>query len=78
MEQTPNAGELAAQHSVTQPAKQDSFFHRMSERPPYQSAFPMSEAPNVTPAAFGAEWEERVEEWGKVMKQSSARCWQIA
>ncbi|OWZ67670.1 hypothetical protein AYX14_01473 [Cryptococcus neoformans] len=46
------------------------FFHRMSEAPPYQSNFPVLEAPNVTPRAFERTWEERVNEWGVFMRQS--------
>lgn len=46
------------------------FFHRMSEVPPYQSNFPLLEAPNVTPQAFERTWEERVNEWGAFMRQS--------
>jgi hypothetical protein len=46
------------------------FFHRMSERPPYTSKFPVLEAPNVTPRAFQGTWEERVNEWGGFMKQA--------
>lgn len=44
------------------------FFHKMTTDPPYKSAFPHSEIPNVTPAAFGETWEARVAEWGGHMK----------
>ncbi|OCF34389.1 hypothetical protein I316_03903 [Kwoniella heveanensis BCC8398] len=46
------------------------FFHRMSEKPPYESKFPVLETPNVTPKKFKGEWEERVGEWGEIIKQS--------
>ncbi|ORY34577.1 hypothetical protein BCR39DRAFT_116062 [Naematelia encephala] len=46
------------------------FFHRMSERPPYESHFPYLEAENVTPKAFEGTWEERLSEWGGMMKQA--------
>ncbi|EIW71350.1 hypothetical protein TREMEDRAFT_67719 [Tremella mesenterica DSM 1558] len=45
------------------------WFHRMSETPPYPSAFPVCSAPNVTPRAF-PDWEVRVNEWGGFMKQA--------
>lgn len=47
-----------------------SFFHRMAERPPYESKFPYSTAPNVVPKAFEETWEERVAEWGGFIKQA--------
>lgn len=47
-----------------------SFFHRMAERPPYESKFPYSTAPNVVPKAFGETWEESVDEWGGFIKQA--------
>ncbi|WVQ95889.1 hypothetical protein IAU59_002988 [Kwoniella sp. CBS 9459] len=46
------------------------FFHRMSDKPPYQSRFPVLETPNVTPKKFEGEWEERVGEWGGIIKQA--------
>ncbi|TXT13007.1 hypothetical protein VHUM_01408 [Vanrija humicola] len=46
------------------------FFHRMAERPPYESKFPVSTAPNVVPKAFEGTWEERVSEWGGFIKQA--------
>lgn len=47
-----------------------SFFHRMTERPPYKSKFPYSTAPNVVPEAFKETWEGRVDEWGGHIKQA--------
>lgn len=46
------------------------FFHKMSTNPPYKSAFPQSEIPNVTPEMFQGTWEERVAEWGGHMKRA--------
>ncbi|WWC66056.1 uncharacterized protein I303_108678 [Kwoniella dejecticola CBS 10117] len=46
------------------------FFHRMSEKPPYQSKFPVLEAPNVIPPKFKDTWEDGVNEWGGSMKQA--------
>ncbi|CAK9783307.1 unnamed protein product [Cutaneotrichosporon oleaginosum] len=45
------------------------FFHRMTEKPPYESKFPYSTAPNVVPAAMEG-WETRVDEWGSHIKQA--------
>nr|ODO04288.1 hypothetical protein L204_00645 [Cryptococcus depauperatus CBS 7855] len=47
------------------------FFHRMSEKPPYQSRFPVLEAPNVEPRAFAETWEKTLSDWGVFMKQAS-------
>ncbi|OCF78064.1 hypothetical protein I204_02070 [Kwoniella mangroviensis CBS 8886] len=46
------------------------FFHRMSEKPPYTSHFPVLEAPNVVPEKFKDTWEGGVNEWGGFMKQA--------
>ncbi|KAK1923409.1 hypothetical protein DB88DRAFT_505325 [Papiliotrema laurentii] len=46
------------------------YFHRMSVEPPYESKFPISKAPNVVPKAFEGVWEDRVDEWGFLLKQS--------
>ncbi|WVR07890.1 hypothetical protein IAU60_004933 [Kwoniella sp. DSM 27419] len=46
------------------------FFHRMSDKPPYQSHFPVLEAPNVTPKAFADTWEDKMGEWGGIIKQA--------
>nr|ODN86737.1 hypothetical protein L203_03986 [Cryptococcus depauperatus CBS 7841] len=46
------------------------FFHRMSEKPPYQSRFPVLEAPNVQPRAFAETWEKTLNDWGVFMKQA--------
>jgi len=43
-------------HELIRP---DSFFHRMSEAPPYESAFPISSAPNVTPKSLEGIWEDQ-------------------
>jgi hypothetical protein len=42
----------------------------MADKPPYKSHFPISEIPNVLPKAFESDWEPRVGEWGRVMKQA--------
>jgi hypothetical protein len=42
----------------------------MTTDPPYKSAFPHSEIPNVTPANFGETWEKNVAEWGGHMKNA--------
>jgi hypothetical protein len=47
-----------------------SFFHRMTEQPPYESKFPSLTAPNVVPETFKDTWEERVAEWGGFIKQA--------
>jgi hypothetical protein len=41
----------------------------MTERPPYESKFPYSTAPNVVPAAMEG-WETRVDEWGTHIKEA--------
>ncbi|WWC92628.1 uncharacterized protein L201_007587 [Kwoniella dendrophila CBS 6074] len=46
------------------------FFHRMSEKPTYESKFPVLEAPNVIPQNSQSNWEEGVNEWGGCMKQA--------
>ncbi|KAL7419225.1 hypothetical protein Q5752_006062 [Cryptotrichosporon argae] len=46
------------------------FFHRMSEKPPYTSAFPYSSAPNVVPSALKGRWEPVVDTWGHQLKQA--------
>ena len=46
------------------------FFHRMSQVPPYPSAFPILSTPNVVPTAFADSWEDRVGEWGTHLKQA--------
>lgn len=51
-------------------ADRSSFFHKMSQVPPYKSAFPISEVGNIVPRAFEDIWEERVDEWGCYMKQA--------
>lgn len=42
----------------------------MTERPPYESKFPYSTAPNVVPERFKETWAERVDEWGEFLKQA--------
>lgn len=42
----------------------------MADRPPYESKFPISTAPNVVPKAFEATWEDSVSEWGGFIKQA--------
>ncbi|WWC73863.1 uncharacterized protein I206_107835 [Kwoniella pini CBS 10737] len=46
------------------------FFHRMSEKTPYESNFPVLEAPNVIPSKFQNTWEDGVNEWGGSLKQA--------
>lgn len=42
----------------------------MTEKPPYESKFPYSTAPNVVPEALKETWEGRVDEWGGFLKQA--------
>lgn len=42
----------------------------MTEKPPYESKFPYSTAPNVVPEEFEETWEGRVDEWGGFLKQA--------
>lgn len=42
----------------------------MAERPPYESKFPYSTAPNVVPDEFKDVWTDKLTEWGSMMKQS--------
>ena len=44
------------------------FFWKMSTPPPYETAFPSLNMPNVVPNAFADVWESRLETWGKSMK----------
>lgn len=41
----------------------------MTEKPPYESKFPYSTAPNVVPKAF-EDWEDRLAEWGGHLKDA--------
>lgn len=71
MAQIQSAGEhLESLLNVKCRANDVRFFHKMSEVPPYESAFPISTAPNVVPEAFGKAWEERIDEWGIHMKEA--------
>ncbi|KIJ53454.1 hypothetical protein M422DRAFT_25332 [Sphaerobolus stellatus SS14] len=46
------------------------FFWRMTTPPPYETAFPGINAPNVIPEAFKDTWQPTLEKWGKTMKQA--------
>lgn len=50
------------------------FFWRMSEKPPYDTAFPGLNAPNVVPATDDASIRERwtpvMNQWGAAMKEA--------
>jgi hypothetical protein len=68
MEQTRNAGMTSSLRATRAELINDRFFHKMTIDPPYKSAFPHSEIPNVTPTSFGETWEQNVAEWGGHMK----------
>ena len=65
----PNAGEWSPEANAELKLR---FFHRMSEPPPYESAFPVLSIKNVIPRAF-PQWEEKVDEWGRCMKLAWVR-----
>ncbi|KAG8678847.1 hypothetical protein FRC08_017437 [Ceratobasidium sp. 394] len=46
------------------------FFWKMQTRPPYPTAFPALNMPNVVPAAFTDTWETTLETWGRSMKDA--------
>ncbi|KAK7465392.1 hypothetical protein VKT23_005370 [Stygiomarasmius scandens] len=50
------------------------FFYKMSEKPPYETAFPGLNAPNVIPQAedLKERWTPTMEAWGTSMKQAVA------
>jgi len=46
------------------------FFYSMKTAPPYETAFPSLNMPNVTPEAFNGIWEATLEKWGSAMKEA--------
>lgn len=46
------------------------FFWRMTTPPPYETAFPGINAPNIVPEAFTDRWEVILTKWGNTMKQA--------
>ncbi|GJJ13360.1 hypothetical protein Clacol_007612 [Clathrus columnatus] len=46
------------------------FFWRMTIPPPYETAFPSINSPNVVPKAFKGRWEDVLGKWGSTMKQA--------
>ncbi|KAG9121800.1 hypothetical protein FRC07_002084 [Ceratobasidium sp. 392] len=46
------------------------FFWKMQTKPPYPTAFPALNMPNVVPAAFTDTWESTLETWGRSMKDA--------
>jgi isopenicillin N synthase-like dioxygenase len=58
--------------SAHDPDPKCRFFWRMSSPPPYRTAFPGIEAPNIIPAAepFKNDWEPTLERWGTCMKRA--------
>jgi len=56
--------------SAHNPDPKCRFFWRMCERPPYETAFPGINSPNIIPEEFHDRWEPTLEKWGKFMKQA--------
>lgn len=46
------------------------FFWKMQTPPPYPTAFPSLNMPNVVPGAFTGTWEPTLETWGRRMKDA--------
>ncbi|CAE6449131.1 unnamed protein product [Rhizoctonia solani] len=53
-----------------QPDPKCRFFWKMQTPPPYPTAFPSLNMPNVVPAAFTDTWENTLEVWGLKMKEA--------
>ncbi|CAE6499320.1 unnamed protein product [Rhizoctonia solani] len=53
-----------------QPDPKCRFFWKMQTPPPYPTAFPSLNMPNVVPAAFTDTWESTLEAWGLKMKEA--------
>src|ERR1700761_6825351 len=58
--------------SYTHPAKDPKcrFFWKMTETPPYETAFPSLNMPNVVPEHFKDVWSTTLDKWGKSMKNA--------
>ncbi|KAF8527546.1 Clavaminate synthase-like protein [Hysterangium stoloniferum] len=56
--------------SAHNPDPKCRFFWRMSEHPPYETAFPGINSSNIIPEAFHDHWESTLEKWGKSMKEA--------
>jgi isopenicillin N synthase-like dioxygenase len=54
------------------------FFWKMQTPPPYPTAYPSLNMPNVVPAAFVGIWESTLEAWGQKMKDAVEGVAQMA
>ena len=54
------------------------FFWKMSEKPPYETAYPALNAPKVVPQAdsIRERWPPIMEKWGTSMKNAYVLCGQ--
>lgn len=48
------------------------FFWKMTEKPPYETAFPSLNMPNVVPKVFEDVWADTLNKWGTSMKNACA------
>lgn len=48
------------------------FFWKMTEKPPYETAFPSLNMPNVVPEALKDIWADTLNKWGTSMKNACA------
>lgn len=46
------------------------FFWKMTEVPPYETAFPSLNMPNVVPERFADVWATTLDKWGQAMKNA--------
>ncbi|KAG8959006.1 hypothetical protein FRC03_008550 [Tulasnella sp. 419] len=46
------------------------FFYKMTQTPPYQTAFPQLNMPNVIPDGFKDVWKPTMDKWGNCMKNA--------
>ncbi|PVF97710.1 Clavaminate synthase-like protein [Serendipita vermifera] len=46
------------------------FFWKMTEKPPYETAFPSLNMPNVVPDTFKDTWASTLNKWGRSMKNA--------
>jgi hypothetical protein len=46
------------------------FFWKMTEVPPYETAFPSLNMPNVVPNTFKDVWATTLDKWGRSMKNA--------
>lgn len=56
--------------SAHQPDPKCRFFWKMNETPPYETQFPVVNAPNIVPEAehIKGRWTPIMEQWGNAMK----------